>query len=71
MSIGIKQSDGTLVGTPDKSMSKQSTPKVLIATFGDGYEQRIADGINTLAETYSLSFSTRTKEDIDLSLIHI
>ena len=65
MSIGIKQSDGTLVGTPDKSMSKQSTPKVLVATFGDGYEQRIADGINTLAETYSLSFSTRTKEDID------
>lgn len=65
MSIGIKQSDGTLVGTPDKSMSKQSAPKVLVASFGDGYEQRIADGINTLAETYSLSFATRTKEDID------
>ena len=54
MSIGIKQ-----------SMSKQSAPKVLVASFGDGYEQRIADGINTLAETYSLSFATRTKEDID------
>jgi phage-related protein len=65
MSIGIKQTDGTLVATPDKSMSKSTAPKVLTATFGDGYEQRIADGINSLQETYSLSFKTRTKEAID------
>lgn len=65
MTIGIKQTDGTLVATPDKSMSKSTAPKVLTAKFGDGYEQRIADGINSINETYSLSFSTRPKADID------
>lgn len=65
MTIGIKQTNGTLVATPDKSMSKASTPRVLTAKFGDGYEQRIANGINSIDETYSLSFKTRPKADID------
>ena len=65
MTIGIKQLNGTLVATPDKSMTKTSEPKVLAISFGDGYEQRIADGINSLKETYSLNFATRPKADID------
>ena len=64
MTIGFIYT-GTTYATPDKSMSKQSAPRVLVANFGDGYEQRIADGINTLNETYSLSFATRLKSDID------
>lgn len=50
---------------PDKSMARSTAPKVLLASFGDGYEQRLANGINSLAENYSLSFKTRTKEEID------
>ena len=65
MTIGIKHLDGTFIATPDKSMTKTSAPKVLSVSFGDGYEQRIADGINSLRETYSLSFKTRPKADID------
>lgn len=65
MAIGIKNDSNVLLATPDKSMTKQSAPRVLTATFGDGYEQRIADGINTLNETYSLNFATRLKADID------
>jgi len=65
MTIGIKQNNGTLIATPDKSMTKTVAPRVLQISFGDGYEQRIADGINSINETYSLSFKTRTKEDID------
>ena len=65
MTIGIKELDGTFIATPDKSMTKTSAPKVLSVSFGDGYEQRIADGINSLRETYSLSFKTRPKADID------
>lgn len=65
MSIGIKQTNGTLVATPDKQLTKQSSPRVLTAKFGDGYEQRIVDGINNLEESYSLNFKTRTKEEID------
>ena len=64
MTIGFIYT-GTTYATPDKSMSKQSAPRVLVANFGDGYEQRIADGINTLNETYSLSFASRPKADID------
>ena len=65
MTIGIKHLDGTFIATPDKSMTKTSAPKVLSVSFGDGYEQRIADGINSLRETYSLSFKTRPKADIE------
>ena len=50
---------------PDKSMARSTTPKVLLANFGDGYEQRLANGINSLRENYSVSFKTRTKEEID------
>ena len=64
MTIGFIYT-GTTYATPDKSMTKQSTPRVLVANFGDGYEQRIADGINTLNETYSLTFATRLKAEID------
>ena len=64
MTIGFIYT-GTTYATPDKSMSKQSAPRVLVANFGDGYEQRIADGINTLNEIYNLTFATRLKEDID------
>lgn len=60
---------GFLVGAtqvaPDRSLTRTSTPKVLRARFGDGYEQRIADGINNLEQTFSISFVNRSKEDID------
>jgi len=64
MTIGFIYT-GSTYAVPDKSMTKNSTPRVLVASFGDGYEQRIADGINTLNETYSLNFANRLKADID------
>jgi phage-related protein len=33
--------------------------------FGDGYEQRVADGINSIIEDWSLSFTLRTKAEIN------
>jgi phage-related protein len=56
---------GSTFATPDKTMTRESSPKVLISKFGDGYEQRVTDGINSLSETYSLQFKTREKEFID------
>tara|TARA_B100001057_G_C22335678_1_gene751267 strand:- start:238 stop:618 length:381 start_codon:yes stop_codon:yes gene_type:complete len=64
MTIGFIYT-GSTYATPDKQLTKTSSPRVLTAKFGDGYEQRIADGINVLEETYSLSFKNRTKEEID------
>ena len=51
--------------SPDKQLTRSTSPKVKIATFGDGYEQRLRDGINGLSESYNLSFNNRSKNDID------
>lgn len=64
MAIGFDiEGVGNIV--PDKQLTKSTSPKVKLASFGDGYEQRLRDGINSLSESYSLSFETRTKEEID------
>ena len=51
MAIGfnVGGSLGTVV--PDKGLTLDNNPKVLLASFGDGYEHRIADGINNLPQT--------------------
>jgi len=51
--------------TPDKGMSRKGTSRVRVAKFGDGYEQRIVDGINNVEEQYSVNFSNRAKATID------
>ena len=39
---------------------KKVKPKVLTAPFGDNYDQRVRDGINTIAPSYSLSWVNLT-----------
>lgn len=39
-------------------------PRVITTQFGDGYQQRLGDGINTNPRTWSLRF-TRLTADID------
>lgn len=46
--------------TVDRSASESSKPRIRSFSFGDGYEQRIADGINTLGQTFSISFKNRS-----------
>ena len=71
MAFGIFKADGgNITGfsapvQPDKGLSRSNTPRVLLANFGDGYEQRLADGINILDQSMSISFSTRPKAEID------
>ena len=50
---------------PDKGYTRQTQPRVLSTAFGDGYSQRLIDGINPLKETINVSFSTRTAAEID------
>ena len=64
MTIGFIYT-GTTYATPDKQLTRSTTPRVLTAKFGDGYEQRVADGINTLVQEFSISFVTRPKAQID------
>lgn len=71
MATAIFQNDGSNItgfsaGVPvDKGFQRTSSPKVHTVTFGDGYEQRIADGINNLTQSMSVSFATRPKAEID------
>lgn len=64
MTIGFIYT-GTTYITPDKGLTRASKPKTLVAKFGDGYEQRISDGINNIKQEFNLSFKLRTKEIID------
>ena len=50
---------------PDKGFTRSNTPKTHTISFGDGYEQRLADGINNLQQELNVSFSTRPKAEID------
>ena len=56
MAVGFDISGSLGVVRPDKGFTRASTPKIFKTEFGDGYEQRLANGINNLAENYSLSF---------------
>lgn len=42
---------------PDASHSVELEPKVSSAKFGDGYEQRVAAGINNALDVWSLTFT--------------
>lgn len=50
---------------PDKGLNSSNTPRTFTVEFGDGYEQRVANGINALAQSFSVSFDTRPKAEID------
>ncbi len=49
--------------TPDWGAAPELQPRVLQAKFGDGYDQRTADGLNDLLSTWKLSFSVRTQAE--------
>ena len=55
--------DGTNDFTADKALSQTTTPSIFIQEFGDGYEQRLARGINPLTQSYSASFTSRTRAE--------
>ena len=61
MTIGFIYS-GSSYATPDKGLSRQTKHAVNVSKFGDGYEQRVAKGINSQGETYNLQFNNRTAE---------
>lgn len=65
MTLGFNVGGTLGTVTPDRTMTRQTKPQLLMATFGDGYEQRAVDGINHFKETYSVSFKNRGKEEID------
>ena len=64
MAVGFQDLTGTN-RVPDRTMSNAIKPRVLKVQFGDGYEQRIQDGINNLRQEFSVAFNNRPKAEID------
>lgn len=55
----------TFTWTPTNGVRQKTTPRVRRIKFGDGYEQRTADGINTKSETWDLAFVGLTDAEAD------
>ena len=56
----------TFTFTPAYSAQVNKKPRVRKAAFGDGYEQRVPDGINTIKRVWSLRF---TKSSADIAAV--
>lgn len=50
----------TFTFKPSKSFSKTTKTRVISAQFGDGYSLRIPDGINSVLNEWSLTFSNNS-----------
>lgn len=48
---------------PDRGFSKQTTPRVLVTQFGDGYTHRMLDGLNSINNTWDVTFTNRNLVD--------
>jgi len=53
---------------PDYSSPVNFEPRVLKAGFGDGYQQRTADGLNSNMETWELSYDELTDAEVKILL---
>ena len=48
---------------PDRGYTRSTTPRVMVAQMGDGYAQRVQDGINNVVSQWNLSFTGRSLEE--------
>lgn len=56
----------TFTWTPDVGATVTHEPRQRAAKFGDGYEQRAADGLNADMATWSVRFSARSATEAGL-----
>ena len=52
----------TLPWCPQPGYSVDEEPKRKVLNFGNGYQQRMEDGIKTLLRKYSVTFKAKNKE---------
>jgi len=57
--------DGATDFIHDRGFNYSNAPKVLLATFGDGYEQRLPDGINNKKRIFNVSYKNRVKSEAE------
>lgn len=49
----------------DRGFTRNIKQDILVAKFGDGYEQRVGNGLNSKKEVYNVSFKNRKAADIN------
>lgn len=55
----------TFTYTPDFGSKAAYKPRVRVVSFADGYQQRQADGINSRAQNWDLTFANRDNTETD------
>lgn len=50
---------------PDQGATKSVTTRTNSLQYGDGYEQSVGDGMNTVIESWTLNFTLRPRTEID------
>lgn len=50
---------------PSKSFQKATKARVKKAQFGDGYSQRLVDGINSIINEWSINFTSKSISEIN------
>ena len=63
--IGTGDPASNTVVVADRGLQRSTQLRVLTTSFGDGYEQRVKDGVNTKMDTFSITFNNRRAEDIN------
>lgn len=53
----------TFTWLPDYQPTVEIEPRVKTSRFGDGYEQRVEDGINTQPKAWHLTFGVRSRAE--------
>ncbi|QIM65274.1 phage tail protein [Frederiksenia canicola] len=56
----------TLPFCPQPNYATESEPRRKVNQFGDGYQQRIADGLNPLQRKFSLTFKLKLEQAVTL-----
>ena len=65
MAIGFTLLDGSTQAIPDRGLQHTTKNRTLKVAFGDGYEQRLVDGINFKMQEFNVRFNNRTDDDAD------
>ena len=64
--------DGTVhCWTPDPGLGREDSWRLKVAQFGDGYSQRMLDGINNLERKWNVSFETREAKVINAMVAYL
>lgn len=64
--------DGTVVcAVPDTPITRDEEWRIDVAQFGDGYAQRILDGINALNVKFNVTFEERPADVIQSMLAYL